>query len=61
LGFGVWGLGVGVWGQTPNPQSPIPKSPIPNPHYLLINIIIIQKLKIIIIYNIEILKLKKEI
>jgi len=62
--FGDWGLGIGDWGLGVgrNPQSPIPnpQSPIPNPH-LLINIIIIQKLKIIIINNIEKLKLKKEI
>jgi len=29
--LGVWGVGFGVLGMAPNPQSPIPQSPIPNP------------------------------
>jgi len=28
LGFGVWGLGIGDWAQSPIPN---PQSPIPNP------------------------------
>jgi len=36
MGIGDWGLGIGDWGlgPIPNPQSP-------NPHYFLINNIII--------------------
>jgi len=30
LGFGVGGLGEGVWAPTPNPQSPIPNPQSPN-------------------------------
>jgi len=36
LGFGYWGLLLGIG---PNPQSPIPnpQSPIPNPHIKFLN------------------------
>jgi len=34
LVFGVFGVGVGVWGPTPKPPIPNPQSPIPNPQYL---------------------------
>jgi len=37
LGFGVWGLGFGLLGFGPKPQSPIP-----NPH-LYLNYVIIFK------------------
>jgi len=30
----VWGVGWGVWGPRPNPQTPTPQSPIPNPHFM---------------------------
>jgi len=30
LGLGVWGLGLGVLGIGPNPQSPIPIDPLIN-------------------------------
>jgi len=33
------GLGVGVWGLGPHPQTPNPQSPIPNPHHKLFNIL----------------------
>jgi len=32
LGFGVGGLGIGDWAQSPIPN---PQSPIPNPHAIL--------------------------
>jgi hypothetical protein len=45
---GVWGLGFGVVGMGPKPQSPIPnpQSPIPNPQCFCMNKIlkIIKKL-----------------
>ena len=54
MGFGVWGLGIGDWSQSPipNPQSPIPnpQSPIPNNYnnsnnYPIKSILSITKIK----------------
>jgi hypothetical protein len=43
-----WGLGIGVWGIAPNPQSPIPnpQSPIPNPQIIYLFKIQINNIKI---------------
>ena len=46
LGIGDWGLGVGVLGPIPNPQSPIP-----NPHLSLEIKDVIRKLGQIKIFN----------
>jgi len=35
LGFGGWGLGVGVLGPTPKTPIPNPQSPIPNKNIFL--------------------------
>ncbi len=29
VGFGVWGLGIGDWAQSPNPHAQTPKAPFP--------------------------------
>jgi len=34
MGFWVLGLGVGVCGYRPQPQTPNPQSPIPNPQVI---------------------------
>jgi len=49
LGIGDWGLGIGDWGLGPIPN---PQSPIPNPQSFIF-------LKINLIYNLRVLRIKE--